>query len=601
VDTPTYDSDGLQVWNPQPGEYHKYGLTQRESYGGIIAAINDVRISKTTGQAKSYPHNFAGIIAAIADLGEQINIDNNIDIGETPPGWNIIINPDNGTIDGNWQDPPTDGNLWFDQRQGRLFVAVDGEYYQTNGGDGLAAVDDQVPTSPAVVGSTWFDTTNRLLYVRTDDDIWSAVKGADTRGQSTADLPLVNKNRLINGQGEGWVLPADFPASSEWPSILPEFDIDKQNVQAQFNEWGLWADVELGKGIEAKADVYVQDTAPSDGLKSGDLWFNTVLLQLNVWSDNQWVAATTVDQYSEQITALNTFLNTERDTRISTLSGLRTELLNLINTNSTQDAVLLNRLNALEADVNTIERIDSTGLVRTADVDKARSDFNILIAEVRSEIPTINHLQTKAETDASIAELQTAIAPLATAASVQQVSNSIPSIQGLEKTVDVDAKLADVSANFFPRSGGRVTGGIQMEKQDIAVAGFDFSSQPSAGRKALSFKSNANTENYVTFGTTGSFWEYAWQFTGEEDFAWVYNDTSKVFSISKDGAACSQLILGDFQENTAEGRSLVNKINVRDRLTKYQTAFTQMKSSVQNATDFDSLKSAILQSLSEIQ
>jgi hypothetical protein len=39
VDTPTYNAEGYQTWKPQPGEYYKLGLKQRESYGGIIASV----------------------------------------------------------------------------------------------------------------------------------------------------------------------------------------------------------------------------------------------------------------------------------------------------------------------------------------------------------------------------------------------------------------------------------------------------------------------------------------------------------------------------------------------------------------------------------
>jgi hypothetical protein len=45
VDTPTYDAEGFQTWKPQPGEYYKLGLQQRESYGGIVAAVKDVLAS----------------------------------------------------------------------------------------------------------------------------------------------------------------------------------------------------------------------------------------------------------------------------------------------------------------------------------------------------------------------------------------------------------------------------------------------------------------------------------------------------------------------------------------------------------------------------
>ena len=67
MDTPTYNSEGLQVYKPQPGEYWKSGLRFRESYGGIVAEINDI-IEKSGGIAGAYPSNFAGIIAALNDL-----------------------------------------------------------------------------------------------------------------------------------------------------------------------------------------------------------------------------------------------------------------------------------------------------------------------------------------------------------------------------------------------------------------------------------------------------------------------------------------------------------------------------------------------------
>jgi hypothetical protein len=162
MDTPTYNAEGMQVYKPQPGEYWKSGLRFRESYGGVIAEINDI-IEKSGGSAAGYPQNFAGIIAALNDLGKYITEGDRPTTGPIPPGWEIIVNPDTGEIGGNWQQQPPDGSLWFDTRQGRLFVAVDGNYWQTNGGDGLAHVSDTVPTNPPVIGSTWFDTANEVL------------------------------------------------------------------------------------------------------------------------------------------------------------------------------------------------------------------------------------------------------------------------------------------------------------------------------------------------------------------------------------------------------------------------------------------------------
>ena len=47
------------------------GLRFRESYGGIIAEIQDA-IEKSGNVSKAYPQNFAGIIAAINDLTDLI-------------------------------------------------------------------------------------------------------------------------------------------------------------------------------------------------------------------------------------------------------------------------------------------------------------------------------------------------------------------------------------------------------------------------------------------------------------------------------------------------------------------------------------------------
>ena len=95
-------------------------------------------------------------------------------------------------------------------------------------------------------------------------------------------------------------------------------------------------------------------------------------------------------------------------------------------------------------------------------------------------------------------------------------------------------------------------------------------------------------------------WEYAWKFDQDEDFCWIYNDTNKVFSITKDGPACSTLVLGDFGANGNNGRVIHNKIDVKERLNTYQAAFEQMRQGGTNATDFDSLKANILSALASV-
>ena len=109
----------------------KYELRFEQNYGGVVDALVDAQLrggDRTRNEIEAYTSNFAGIIAAIQDL----SVNGNANVGPTPPGWV----PD-GTEDGEYPViKPVDGDLWFDTRQGRLFVYKDDNWYQTNGADG---------------------------------------------------------------------------------------------------------------------------------------------------------------------------------------------------------------------------------------------------------------------------------------------------------------------------------------------------------------------------------------------------------------------------------------------------------------------------------
>ena len=610
MDTPTYNADGMQTWKPQPGEYYKYGLSQRESYGGIIAALNDVRAVNECGIPKSYPHNFAGIIAAIEDLAGCIAGQDLIDIGDKPPGWNIIINID-GTVDGDWSQLPPDGNLWFDTRQGRLFISIDGQYWQTNGGDGLAYVSDNVPQQQPVIGSTWYDTANDIMYVWCDDGFWHAVKGADDVGQTTATVPIAFKERLVDGNGSGNILPDDFPSQNEWSSILPPLNINQVNVQSDLNEWGLWADVELAKAVESANNVYVQQDEPTDSLKIGDLWFDTNKLELNIYSEinakNQWVLTSDLYAHSERLETLTNALDQEKINRQNAITSLRDDLIARLENGAGEDEIARQRINNLEADVASIPRIDNSNIVRTADLNETKAKLQASIDRAVVQIPSSNYLQSLFASKDSIDELKTQVATLATSASVEQVRASIPSTGGLAKIADVTARISEVVAEvtdklqqLLPVSGGRLTGGIVMDKTELTEPAIDFTTQAASGQKAFEFKTNAPRDEYAAFGTNDNWWEYAWNFESEEDFCWVFNEREKVFSITKDGPACSTLILGDFGSNTEHGRVIHNKIDVRNHLVAHQKAFKEMRQAVYDSTDYETLKSGILEALSHI-
>ena len=137
---PGRDSEGLQTWNPSVGLHFKAAAKKRESYGGIVGALQDLQ-SDSGATIKSYPENFAGIIAAIQDL-TLAGKSPGSDTGEKPPGGDVIINPDTGFPEWIITEQPMNGQLWFDTRQGRLFVWQEDDWYQTNGADGLPIITD---------------------------------------------------------------------------------------------------------------------------------------------------------------------------------------------------------------------------------------------------------------------------------------------------------------------------------------------------------------------------------------------------------------------------------------------------------------------------
>ncbi len=607
MDTPTYDSEGFQTWKPQPGEYYKLGLKQRESYGGIIASLKDALSVTSCGVSKAYPHNFAGIIAAIEDLADCINQGNNIDIGQYPPGWEINIDNNNIIIGGDWTELPKDGNLWFDTRQGRLFVAIDGKYWQTNGGDGLAYVDDGVPQEQPVIGSTWFDTYNKLMYVWTGQGSWEAVKGVEDAAQTTATLPLAFRNRLTAGGGNGArILPEDFPTAEDWPAVLPPLDLVEQNVQADYNEWLLWALFRVGEATEYNTINFGPNPPPEDQLQPGSMWYDTNALELSVWysdgDSSQWVPTSVSYQYDEALARMQVEIDTEVEQRTAavqqTESRLLIDIYDVKNSVTSLDGELRQRItDAINALV--IPDPDLTSYSTNSNVDEVKAALEQKVNAARSELE-LKLLEVETSLNAVDTDVINTINTKATQQQLAAVSDAIPSISHLPTNEVVDSKISAITGSFLPRTGGTLSGAFVVEKVYMDKPAFDFSSAAWHGNLSHKYRTNSNEENYATFGTNDNPWEYAWDFSSDEEFCWVFNDSNKVFSITKEGPACSQLYITEFGETTENGRELRNKIDVKDRLITYQTAFEKMRQSVSVADDFDELKLALLTALASV-
>ena len=614
---PGRDADGLQTWNPSVGIYHKPAAVKRESYGGIIAALQDTQ-ARAGLVVKSYPENFAGIIAAIQDLaaGEYRP---GSDIGDKPPGGDIQIDINTGLpewIEGNTQN----GQLWFDTRQGRLFVWVEDDWYQTNGADGLPIVTDggEAPSIENVVpGQFWWSRTNKSLYIfdgtyllpngsiTTDPDangqpIWQLVVDAndDAEGllQTTATLPLSVIGPRVTALEEYEYLP-DIDLSPNDDGTLP------MSVQKDYNEWLFEAVKNLNDGLEEFQPVLIDTVPPPTDdpdapISAGQLWYDTEALELSIWyvdpdGDGQWVPTSAAYTYDADLDVIRASVDAEARQRNREIHDLHERLNNIDITDAAEITEINSRLNALQSEINAIPTVDLNPYVKQENFDSAQTDIYAKLAQLDNKPAEY----TQAMADVTAGQLQSAIDTKATIDALAAVEAAIPNVSSFTTQADIDASISQLSADFLPRTGGTLSGSFIVEKTDMALPGFDFSNAVWYGKDAFKFVANGGSNNYSTFGVTEKPWEYAWNFSSEEDFCWIYNDNNKVFSITKEGPACSTLVLGDFADNTNSGQVIHNKIDVKERLNTYQTAFEQMRQGVANATDFDSLKANILSAL----
>lgn len=608
---PGHDAEGYQTWNPSVGIYHKPAAVKRESYGGIIGALQDLHV-RNAGITKSYPENFAGIIAAIQDLGE-IQYKPGAEEGEKPPGGNIIIDPDTGFPIWIITEKPQNGTLWFDTRQGRLFIWIDDDWYQTNGADGIPIITDGsiAPGVEHIVpGQFWWDSAHNSLYIF--DGNYQLNNGTITNDPELGGQPVW---KLISDGSDGGQLQttATLPLSVVGPRVrmledyeyLPDPGLSDglMTVQKDFNEWIFQSLINLDQGLSGQKPVYIGENPPpntlEDPLIAGTLWYDTSALELSIWyedDDNgQWVPTSVAHTYDADLDVIRASVEAEAQQRNREIHALN-ERLNNINI---QDQVDITGLESSLAQLrSTVQDLNIPSIAGLANHTYVQQEIENLEFSANLLKNRVSALETD---DSAIVALQEAVNTKADKSALDAVESSIPDVSSFVTQADIDSSYADLTFDYLPRSGGELTGSFVFNKQIFDAPALDFSRDMANSQQAFKFQSlGGAAPAYTTFGSTNNFWEYAWKFGAEEDFAWIYNDNTKVFSITKEGPACSSLILGDFQQNDANGRRVINKIDVRDRLTAYQNAFAQMKVKVQQATDFDSLKAGILTSLNGI-
>ena len=621
---PSLNADGNQVWNPSVGIYHKPAAKKRESYGGIVGALQDIHVS-SAGVTKAYPENFAGIIAAIQDLGE-IQYKPGSDAGEKPPNGDIIID-----INGNpiWiiTEQPKNGQLWFDTRQGRLFVWVEDDWYQTNGADGIPIItDDANPpgVEQVVPGQFWWDATHGTLYIFdgqyelpngsiTPDPnvggtpIWRLVADTNPEGfiQNTGTLPLAAIGPKLRAMEDFTYLP-DIDIS---PEVDGEGNITfPMSVQKDYNEWLFEALVSLNNGLEDHQPVYIGETPPpntlEDPLPAGTLWYDTEALELSIWylDDNsgQWVPTSVAYSYDDDIAALRASVQTETRLREQGLHNLQEKIEAFNAADAAEVTELEQKIAAVDTAVKALVIPDVSGFVTEQDYNVSQHAQNDRLTALETAAPDYALLMSRSEVESELDTLEQLINSRASVAQVQEVAGQIPDVSGFVTQQHIDNSISNITTEYLLRSGGTMDGTFVVQKTDYTAPAFDFSTAAWNSNNAFKFATNAPGSSTAQFGTTDKMWEYAWDFSSEEDFCWVYNNANKVFSITKEGPACSTLYLGDFQPNNNNGRVISNKIDVKERLNAYQSAFEQMRQGVNTATDFDSLKANILSALANV-
>lgn len=599
-----------------------------DSYAGIVDAINEIRANNYK-ELKRYPSNYEGIIEALKDLGSL----GDIGLGETPPGWNIILDEDGNIIDSGYIQTPREGQLWFDTRQGRLFVYTGGAWYQANGADGLTVVGPDQPERE-VIGALWYNTTSSSLYIN-DGTTWSIVGG--TSAYSTTTLPLSNPTTNAFSTSAGIV--------SDPTNLV---------TQENYNTWSYQAINALEAAVlTLPTEVPNANTsgpnAPANP-DENDLWFDTFTKELKIYREGEWVPVSAITD--AEFNALKNTIDSNDSARQNDISAINIAITAL-ESQDNHSYTIGTATKQLEGEgINPgiwlkDEKGRSTGLSITGDgsVNVSEDQHEIVISAqaIESAIDAIerDYLTSldKSELQTSINAINSTIAgftyPSATAfADLETFVNSLPthtelnnrlSLNGGTLSGDINLsgyRVRNVAApinsgdtarkqevdelrtyldnTFFKKTNGTLQN-VKIQNASASNPAFDFSEVSSNGNNAFKFKTNGANTN-ATFGTNDNPWEYAWQFQSNEDFAYVHDTEGKSVSITKDGLAAKQLIISEFQPNTIDGRVLQNPVNVGDKLiehdTKIQTLITGLLNAVNTSTDYASFKTNLISALS---
>ena len=349
-------------------------------------------------------------------------------------------------------------------------------------------------------------------------------------------------------------------------------------------------------------------TSPPTNPVAGELWYDIEDLELSIWyvepgddvTDGQWVPTFSAIMQDQAIASTQAALVSESAKRLSADNILTGNFNALSATVTSNKSTLQNSIDALQAQINALPSTDLTGYATTTAVEAQLNPVEASVAGLLGDVASIyTNYVTKLSLQDEIAILNSSINARATSTELAAVQATIPSIAGYATETYVTNAIAALPAGITS-AGGTVTGGLTIDKADVAVPALNFSTHSYDGKLAQKYRTNTSTEKYATFGTNDNLFEYNWDFTDCEDFCYTHSTNGKVASIDKNGIAAKALYVADFGTNTTYGRALLNTIDVGARLTTYQTAFTTLRTQAASATTLDELKTAIANALANV-
>ena len=542
------------------------------AFSGIVGAFNTLRAANNAA-AKEYPASFEGIRDAVYDLKKEWG---SIGIGDYPPGWILEYDGSGAIIGGSWDVTPDDGDLWFDQNQGRMMVWLGGAFYQTNGADLLTVVSDTAPLDE-VTGGLWYQPSTSSMFLW-NGSAWVIVATNANTTYTTGNMPISTST-----QSNLATISSSLTHVTAYPSGTTN--------QSTLNNWVGTSVGQLDSALTTtntnKPTLFEGTTTPT-GAVSGDLWYDGSLLK--IYSNSAWESVVDFTDNATNVTALAASVTTQDTANSTRFTAVEASVAAIDLTPYATSSAMTSADTTLQTNINTLTT-NVGDLTRFATATSVTSSVNGLDTRVTTlENATIDFspYSTVTALNTAVASLQTQLTTNATTATsyvdteVATVQALIPDISGKVDTTTFSAYQTTVSSSFLPTTGGTLTGNLAMNKSDTAIPSFDFSGDANYARQIFKTKAYASTTAYSTFGTNTNHWEYAWEFGDNEDFCWKHGTQGKQFSITKEGATAKNLFIADFQTNTTNGRNVTNVIDVKTKLTSLDTDLNTAQQDIQN-------------------